>query len=154
MFKSFLFLIIFFTCINANTNYEKKLSYNESIDLVHSIQTYGIRYGEGKQNVYVFVDPLCPYSRKFISMISSKAKMLSKYKYTIYLYEIPRLHSADTIASIYSAEDPKNMLLEVMLKDKKTLRKPTEKTETTVNAITDVAEKLHIKKRPFIIVEK
>ncbi|WP_373072381.1 hypothetical protein [Sulfurimonas sp.] len=150
MVKLFIFLIMIFTYTNASA----KLTYKDSINLVHSIQSYGIEYGEGKQNVYVFVDPLCPYSRKFISMISSKPKMLEKYKYTIYLYEIPRLHSTDTIASIYNAKEPINLLLEVMLKDKKTLIEPTKKTETTVNAITNVAQKLHIKKRPFIIVEK
>lgn len=150
MFKSILFLIVFFSYINADT----KLSYNETISLVQSIQTNGIQYGDGDKNVYVFVDPLCPYSRKFISMISSKPKMLSKYKYTIYLYEIPRLHSADTIASIYSSKEPINLLLEVMLKDKKTFAQPNEKTKTTINSIVSVAQKLHIKKRPSIIVEK
>ncbi len=154
MFKSAIFILVFITFIDASTNFKKQLSYNESIKYVHSIQTYGIEYGEGQQNVYVFVDPLCPYSRKFISMISKKKKMLSKYKYIIYLYEIPRLHSASTIAAIYKAKEPIVTLLEVMLHDKKTSSLSTKKTDNRVNAITQVAQRLHIHKRPFIVVEK
>lgn len=154
MLKLTIFFILFLTGINANDSLETKLSYNESVNLVHSIQKYGINYGDGKQSVYVFVDPLCPYSRKFISMISKKPKMTSKYRYIIYFYEIPRLHSASTIAAIYNSKKPIEALLKVMLQDKKKSMIPTKKIKTSVNAIAKVAKKLHIHKRPFIIVEK
>ncbi|MCW8837964.1 MAG: hypothetical protein OQJ77_00340 [Thiovulaceae bacterium] len=154
MYKLTIFLIVFFANISANSTIKAQLPYNESINLVSSIQTYGIKYGNGQQNVYVFVDPLCRYSRKFISMISKKPKMLSKYKYIIYLYEIPRLHSKNTIAAIYNSKEPVKVLLEVMLEDKKISIMPTTKTQTTVDAISKIAQKLHITKRPSIIVEK
>jgi len=154
MFKLIMLLFVFFTYINANSSFKEELSYKESINLVRSIQDYGIKYGEGKQNVYVFVDPLCPYSRKFISMISKKPRMLSKYKYTIYLYEIPRLHSENTIAAVYNSKEPIETLLEIMIKNKKTSITPTQKIKTTLNAIVKVAQQLHITKRPSIIVEK
>jgi hypothetical protein len=41
-----------------------------------------------------------------------------------------------------------------MLNDKKISIKPTKKTQAIVDAISKVAQKLHIKKRPSIIVEK
>lgn len=154
MFKLTIPLLLLLTYINANSNLNTKLSYNENINLVHSAEKYGIKYGNGKQNVYVFVDPLCRYSRKFISMISEKPKMLSKYKYNIYLYEIPRLHSKKTISAIYNSEKPLKTLLEVMLDDKNVSAVPSSKTQNTINIISEVAQKLHVTKRPSIIVEK
>lgn len=154
MFKSTIILLLLFLSINAKSASEPFISYDESIKLVHSIQDLGIEYGDGDKNVYVFVDPLCKYSRKFISTITNKPKMLSKYKYTIYLYEIPRLHSSKTIASIYNSKKPINTLLDVMLKDKNISAIPTKKVLNTVDAIDKVAHKLHINKRPSIIVEK
>lgn len=154
MFKLIISFLLLLTCINASSSENTKLSYNDSIKLVQSAQQHGIKYGTGKQNVYVFVDPLCRYSRKFISMISKKPKMLSKYKYNIYLYEIPRLHSKNTIAAVYNSKKPLKTLLEIMLDDKKVSALPTNQTENTINIVSEVAQKLHITKRPSIIVEK
>ncbi|MBT8348236.1 MAG: hypothetical protein HKP62_02160, partial [Sulfurovum sp.] len=54
--------------------YEQKehqhLSYDVSVSLLQNIHNDAITLGSGKKLVYVFIDPLCPHSRKFITMIS------------------------------------------------------------------------------------
>lgn len=129
------------------------LPYAKSIELVKSIQHEAIVLGSGDKAVYVFVDPLCPHSRKFISMVSRHPKMLSKYRYYIFLYSIPRLHSEATVAAIYASPDPVEALLEVMV-DQKAMEGDVDVTRTLVSKIARIAEKIDVYKRPYLIMAK
>lgn len=129
-------------------------SYDEQIQLLHTIQNEAIVYGFGVQKVHVFIDPWCRYSRQFISMISKNKKMLSKYRYYLYLYSIPRLHSQNAIAAVYSANEPLEILLKIMLNDDKRVVAVNKQTQLKVDAITDIAKKVHVTKRPFLLIEK
>lgn len=152
MYKLFIFTLLFCSCLLANDL--KTFQYETSIKSVQSIQQNSIIYGSGNRNIYVFIDPLCRYSRKFISMVSNNPVMLEKYRYHLYLYEIPRLHSQKAIAAVYKAKNPLKTLLDIMLNDENTTVPLTSDVEAKVSAIKTVAKKLNVNKRPFLIIEK
>ncbi|MBU0631358.1 hypothetical protein KKA17_01815 [bacterium] len=152
MYKLFIFTLLLGSCVLANEL--KPLPYEANIRSVRSIGQDAIVYGSGDHNVYVFIDPLCQYSRKFISMVSNNPLMLAKYRYHLYLYGIPRLHSQNAIAAVYSAKDPLKTLLSIMIDDNKTTAPVTPQIEAKVSAIKAIALQLNVNKRPFLILEK
>ena len=137
----------------SNEQHEhKQLSYDLSLSLLQSIQNDAIVYGFGKKLVYVFVDPLCPHSRKFLSMISKNPKMISKYQYHIFLYSIPRMKSTDVVSAIYMSQNPLETLLEIMVEDKVDHNRGNAITREKVNKIESVAKKMDVYKRPYIFI--
>lgn len=152
MFK-LLFLTILFGS-SLLTDDLKILPYEADIKSVQSIQKDEIIYGSGSRNVYVFIDPWCRYSRKFISLVSKNSEMLSKYRYHLYLYGIPRLHSQNAISAVYRAKEPLTTLLKIMLHDDNTTAAITPKVKLRVSEIQRVAKQLNVNKRPFLIIEK
>lgn len=128
--------------------------YANQLESLQSIEDKALVYGSGEKKVYLFIDPWCKYSRKFVTLVSNNPQMLSKYKYYIYLYAIPRLHSTKAIAAVYQSKDPLKTLLDIMLHDDHQTALLTEATENKIDSIADVAQSLDIHKRPFIIIEK
>ncbi|MDH4945106.1 hypothetical protein [Sulfurimonas sp. C5] len=155
MYKTIL-LTLLLNCFlfASDVDLTQKLSYNTQIQLAHAIQKEAIVYGSGQQKVYVFIDPWCRYSRKFITMVSSNKEMLSKYRYYLYLYGIPRLHSQNAIAAVYNAKKPLSTLLNIMLHDDKTVMPLNTNIQNKINTIANTAKELHVNKRPFLIIEK
>jgi len=152
-----LFILLCLLLFSGQANDSKSTSivpYEKSIVSLKSIEKNAIIYGSGEKTVYVFLDPICPYSRKFLSMISKNEKMLSKYRYCIYLYRIPRLHSTKFVAAIYDSKQPLDTLLDIMLKDSKISSKTNKKIEEKIDTIEAVAKKLNVNKRPYLIVQK
>lgn len=132
-----------------NTNRQK-------IALLQPIEHDAIIYGQGEKKVYVFVDPKCPHSRDFMSMINENSKMRSIYRYYIFFYELKRFHSHDLIAAIYASSSPLQRTLEVMVGDKEI---PTDtridpKIESKIDEIAHVADAIEISKRPYLIIMK
>ena len=152
MFRLFIFTLLFGSFVLANDL--KQLPYEAGIRSVHSISQDAILYGSGGRDVYLFIDPWCRYSRKFISMVSSNPVMLSKYRYHIYLYEIPRLHSQNAISAVYRAKEPLKTLLKIMIEDDKITAPMTPEVEAKISAIKTVARQLNVDKRPFLIIER
>lgn len=152
MYKLFIFTMLLGSFVLADDL--RTLPYETNIKSVRSIQQDAIIYGSGNRDVYVFIDPWCRYSRKFISMIATNPAMLEKYRYHLYLYGIPRLHSQNAIAAVYRAEKPLKTLLNIMLNDDKTELPLTPRIEAKISAIKTVAQKLNVNKRPFLIIEK
>lgn len=132
----------------------ERLSYKASLSLLKSIHSDAIILGSGEKFVYVFLDPVCKHSRKFISLVSKNPKMLSKYQYGIFLYTIPRLKSTDVISAIYMSKNAQETLLEVMLQGSKQSSKGDQTTERKVGRITKVAEALDVRKRPYIFIQR
>lgn len=130
----------------------KHLSYDQSLSLLQSIHNDTMILGSGKKQIYVFVDPLCPHSRKFITMVSKKPKMLSKYRYHILLYSIPRLKSEDVVSAVYLSTNPMDTLLQIMVEDKVHHEKISENVQAKVSRIETVAKKMHVNKRPYIFI--
>lgn len=155
MLKTVLFILLFGTIVFANDAKHFPISpYEQSINLLSNIQKDGIVLGSGERLVYVFVDPLCQYSRKFISMVTQDQNMVTKYKYIIFLYEIKRLNSGKTIYAIYNQKKPLETLLDVMLHNKKIEYEGDEVIDQRVANIAQVAQKLNVNKRPFLIIKQ
>lgn len=152
MYKLFIFILLLGSYVLADD--VQTLPYETSIRSVQSIQQDAIMYGTGNKDVYVFIDPWCRYSRKFISMVSSNPVMLSKYRYHLYLYGIPRLHSENAIAAVYRAEQPLKTLLNIMIDDNNITAPLTPTVEAKISAIKAVAQQINVNKRPYLIIEK
>lgn len=127
-------------------------SYDISISLLQTIHNDAIIYGYGRKIVYVFVDPLCPHSRKFLSMISKNPQMISKYQYRIFLYSIPRMKSTDVVSAVYVSKNPIETLLEIMVNDKTQHDKGSNESKVKVDRIESVAKEMNVNKRPFIFI--
>lgn len=132
----------------------KHLSYDVLVPLLQSIDSDTIILGSGKKLLYVFIDPLCPHSRKFITMVSKNAKMLSKYQYHFFLYSIPRMKSTDVVSAVYMSATPIETLLQIMVEDKVHYDKGNEITKARVDRIALVAQEIDVYKRPFIFIMK
>ena len=130
----------------------KQLPYDKSLSLFHSIDDDAIILGSGEKIIYVFVDPLCPYSRKFITMVSKNPIMTSKYQYHIFLYSIPRLKSTDVVSAVYMSPHPLDTLLEIMVEDKEHSDKGNDKAKARVHRIDNIAEQMNVYKRPYIFI--
>jgi hypothetical protein len=152
MYKLLILTLLFGSYVLANDL--KEFQYATNITSVQSIQQDAIMYGSGNRDVYVFIDPLCPYSRKFISMITDNPVMLAKYRYHLYLYEIPRLHSQNAIAAVYRTKEPLKTLLNIMIHDDKTTMPLTPQVEAKTSDIKTIAQQLNVNKRPFLIIKK
>jgi len=135
-------------------NEHQHLSYEASVSLLQTIHNDAIVLGNGGKTVYVFIDPLCPHSRKFITMVSKNPTMLSKYQYHLFLYSIPRMKSTDVVSEIYRSEDPIGTLLEVMVEEKVHDAKKDEITKSKVDRIATVAKEMNVNKRPYIFIIK
>ena len=152
--KTFVFaLLLIVSIVHAE---QKKthlqLPYAKAMALLEGIRQDAVILGEGSRDVYVFVDPLCPHSRKFIRMVSQNALMLSKYRYYIYLYSIPRLNSERTVSAILTSERPAETLLKVMVGQEAHEADVTGPTQKQVNAIAAVAREMDVYKRPYLMV--
>lgn len=128
----------------------------ENIALMQPIEQDAIIYGEGERKIYVFVDPKCPHSRDFITMIHENAKMRGIYRYYIFFYELKRFHSHNLIATIYASSSPLQRTLEVMVGGKKivTDTRIEPKIEAKIDDIARVADTIGISKRPYLIILK
>jgi hypothetical protein len=132
----------------------KHLSYDISVPLLQSIDSDAIILGSGEKLLYVFIDPLCPHSRKFISMVSKDPKMLSKYQYHLFLYSIPRMKSTDVVSAVHMAVNPIETLLQIMVEDKVSYDKGNEMTKARADRIATVAQEMDVYKRPYIFIMK
>jgi len=131
-----------------------KLPLQQSLPYLRSIEHDAIVMGEGSIKVYVFIDPNCPNSRNFISLIEENSKMRSKYTYFLFLYELKRFHSSNLIAKIYSSTNPLETLKRVMIHDEPPLNESNPAVLDKISQIEKVAEKLDVYKRPYIIMVK
>ncbi len=132
----------------------QRLSYAKTLAQLEGIKDAAIVLGTGEQEVYVFVDPLCPHSRKFISMVTGNKRMLRKYRYFVYLYSIPRLNSQAAVNAIYRANDPVARLMDVMLADETISSRHEDASSTPVQRIEAVAEQINVYKRPYLFLVK
>ena len=155
MIKIIISLCFIASLLLANGKKEHKhLPYETTVSLLQTIHSDAIVLGKGKKHVYVFIDPLCPHSRKFMKMISKNPKMLSKYQYHLFLYTIPRLKSTEAIYAVYISQNPIQTLLEMMLEEKIVKRKGNAISKAKVKRITLVAKEIDVYKRPFIFIIK
>lgn len=154
MFKYIFLLSLLIVSLHANAHSREAHSYISDIKELALIKKDAIYYGHGEKLVHVFLDPLCPYSRKFLQTLTDNELMLQKYRYAIYLYSIPRLKSTQSVAAVYESQTPLETLLEIMLQDAKHKHDLSYVSQEKVKAIATVAKKLDVNKRPFLVVEE
>lgn len=149
-------LISFLLFAPLSLEAKEALSPKKTKELLGSIESLGMVYGDGDKKVYVFVDPKCPHSQDFISMISENTKMRSTYRYYIFFYELKRFNSHDLIGRIYESSAPLQRTFDVMVEKKEfpTDTRLEAKTEEKIDAISRVADEIGISKRPYLIIAK
>lgn len=148
-----IFLILLVSAVQINA---AELTNKQKMALLQPIEQHAMIYGEGERKVYVFVDPKCPHSRDFMSMINENTKMRSMYRYYIFFYELKRFNSHDLIKTIYTSAAPLQRTLEVMVGAKEL---PIEsrnelKIEAKIDDIARVADLIGVSKRPYLIITK
>ena len=124
--------------------------------MIRPLEQYAMQYGEGDIKAYVFVDPKCPHSRDFISMIHDNKKMRSIYRYYIFFYELKRFDSHKLIGTLYASSSPLQKMLEVMVggKELEPLSSLSPQIEEEISDIESVAVELGVNKRPYLIIAK
>lgn len=152
----FIMVLVSLWCLTFVDAVGKEVSAKQKIALLQPIEHYAIQYGEGNIKVYVFVDPKCPHSQDFISMISESSKMRSIYRYYIFLYELKRFNSHNLIGTIYASPSPLQRMLDVMAGKKEidTASEVESKIEEKINDIEHVCEQIDVSKRPYLIIAK
>ena len=155
LFILFLFVVSIST-LKANSVVKKvRLPLPELLQAVKPIEKFALNIGHGKSDVYVFLDPICPNSQNFLEMISSMQMLQKKYSYHIFLYELKRFDSLSTIERIYESSNVLQSIKTVMI-EKKTLPKSalTVEVKEKISAIAQVAKKIDVYKRPYLIINK
>lgn len=143
--KLFVFILVLFLNLNAAQDYQK---------IVNTISEHAIRLGNGPNTVYAFVDPMCPMSKSFIELITSKKSFQKESSYYIFLYRLPIFQSDKLIQYIYQSKTPLDTLKEVMIYedyDDLDKIKPRPEVQRFIDKIADVGKELDIKARPYLL---
>lgn len=123
--------------------------------MLENISHNAINIGTGNMSdVYVFLDPLCSASRALMKQIDANKLLQLSNTYHIFLYRLPRLDSEKTMQYIYQSDDPKKSLIEIMIDDDVvdfTNFKANKKTLKMLEEVSEVAKKLDMKLRPYMI---
>jgi hypothetical protein len=151
-----LLLLLSLPAIANDVKEHSKLPLQKALPILEPIYDDAIRMGKGTVKVHVFIDPNCPRSRDFVTMISENEKMRSRYSYYFYFYELKRFKSSDLIKTIYRAKNPLQAMLDVMVYKKELKDPPSSGKEISdkIDRITKAARELDVYKRPYLIMIK
>ncbi|MCK9454178.1 MAG: hypothetical protein WCY51_05270 [Sulfurimonas sp.] len=146
--------IIFFLIFNLGAAQSVSVAQKPKADL-EAISKYAIKFGTGTDSdIYVFVDPLCDYSRALIKKIDENKMLQLSNTYYVFLYRLPILNSEETIHYIYESLNPKETLIDIMVYEDEIELSNYKARQTTldmIEEIADVAKSLDIKQRPYMI---
>ncbi|MFT5874966.1 MAG: hypothetical protein ACI8WT_003946 [Clostridium sp.] len=154
-------LLIFFIVLNlyaneslSNGKKHIKWDFEKAYQEMKPLMDKAIVIGEGTQKFYMFIDPLCKYSKKLLKMINKPKNLESKeYKYYIFLLRLPQFNSMPYIYYILESKNPKEELLNIMLKNKKVESyKNKEESKIFYDTVNEIGIKLDIYKRPYIFI--
>lgn len=123
---------------------------------LESIAKHALIVGHGKEFIsYVFVDPICPFSREFITEIMSNKELQKTTTYHVFLYRLPKYETDRLIRHIYASKKPLVMLKKVMVDEQEIyFDKTSLKTIPFVNTIAEVGKKIKVGVRPYLIKYK
>ncbi len=157
-FLFFIFFVLLLNSLSANEPLisKKKAPLSVALPLLKSIDHHAIVIGSGPIQMYAFIDPVCPRSREFVEMVLENKKMQKSYTYHFFYYELPRFHTEELIGTIYTDQNPLDMMVEVMVRkhEVKRIKKLSSKVRAKMSDISNVAQKLDIYKRPYLFVVK
>ena len=152
----FLLFAFFFLALSMWAGVPEKkqlLSPAETLEVVESIKSTAIVFGESDKEIHTFIDPYCSMSQRYLNFIYKKKKvMFKKYKIYLYLYELPRKKSNDIIKTILSSDYPKIMLKQVMIEQEDVDLEDDGDAEEIMEEISEAAEKIGVFKRPYILI--
>ncbi|ABB44039.1 hypothetical protein Suden_0760 [Sulfurimonas denitrificans DSM 1251] len=122
---------------------------------LEAIEHHAIKFGSGEASkVYVFVDPLCEFSRALMKKIYENKMLQLSNSYYVFFYRLPILDSEYMMQYILESKDPKETLIEVMI-DKEIVDvsgyKAKSQTIKAIKEIAEVAATLDMKQRPYMI---
>jgi hypothetical protein len=135
---------------------KKKVSIGIALPLLKSIDHYSITVGTGPTQMYAFIDPVCPRSRDFVEMILENTKMQKLYTYHFFFYELERFRTKALIADIYNSTNAIEKMKKIMVKKEEVqgLKVIPDEIQKEMDAISNIAKKLDIYKRPYLFVVK
>ncbi len=146
--------LIFLLFINIFAAQSVDITQKPKADL-EAIEHHAIRFGTGEMSkVYVFVDPLCQYSKALMKKIDENKMLQLTNSYYIFMYRLPRLDSEKSMQYILEAKDRKEALVEVMIDEEiidvsDLVAKP--QTLKALKEIAEVASTLEMTQRPYMI---
>jgi len=140
--------------LSSETEVHQKVPLAIALPYLQTIETDAITMGSGPVKVYVFVDPYCPHSRNFLSLIAESKKMRMRYTYKIFLYTLPRMQSEVMVSYIYGSPKPLAVLLDVMVHGVDVTPYSSKQHQEKIFKIAAVAKQIDIYKRPYLIMVK
>lgn len=157
--KVFFLLLMMFMMygfpLQAQENGHKQLSEEELRPILNEIKPYAIRFGEGKKEVHVFVDPMCTLSKEYMKWVTSNTRLQKRYTYYIYMYKLKKYDSMNLMRYIYANDYPFPLLKQVMVDNYKpdtSSVKPVPAIEKKIADIAKACKKIDVYKRPYFII--
>lgn len=129
----------------------------QSYRTLEKVKPYAIELGVGATEVYVFVDPMCPKSRAYITHISTTGNLLRRLHYYIFLQRLEKFDSDRLIHEIYASKNPRLMLQKVMVEGCAPQELKGVKhayADRAVAAVSEAAERIGMKRRPYLMILK
>jgi len=154
--KYIIVYLITLTCLIASPKEKQLVSPEVASELLETIKTDAIVLGNGKIEVHTFIDPLCKMSQRYLALLYKRNyDLFSKYTIYLYLHEIKSKKSKKHILSIMNTKSSERMLNIIMLdKDMSQLTsRYSGKSRRTFQDIADVAKKIGVYKRPYIMID-
>ena len=154
--KYIIVYLITLTCLIASPKEKQLVSPEVASELLETIKTDAIILGSGKIEVHTFIDPLCKMSQRYLALLYKRNyDIFSKYTIYLYLHEIKSKKSKKHILSIMNTKSSERMLNIIMLdKDMSQLTsRYSGKSRRTFQDIADVAKKIGVYKRPYIMID-
>ncbi len=138
----FVLLILSFNILAT----EKHTTSDEPSVFLKEISKYAIKMGNGDEKVvYMFVDPMCKYSKKIIKKVHENKMLQLINTYYIFLYRLEKFESDKLIYYIYQSDDPKSTFLDVMV-DEDIIEldgfEATKNTKRDMKIVSDMAKKI------------
>lgn len=150
---------ILFSCsagmAGSDETNHKNLSQEELRPILDTIRHHAITFGEGKKEVHVFVDPMCPLSKEYMRWVTSNDKLLKRYRYFVYMYKLKKYDSLNLMRYIYTQDYRFTILKEVMVNDTLPDIDPkglSKEADIKIREIAKAAETIDVYKRPYFIV--
>lgn len=143
MFRTALLLVSLLFTLSADT------------DGLAELKKDAIVIGEGPTDAYVFADPKCTYSQDLIDTVVHSVALRKRFRYHIFLFNMPQVDSSREIDAIYAAPAPGDAMRTYML-DHQPLKQPplTPAVRKKIERIQEAAEWLQIEKTPFIVIDR
>jgi hypothetical protein len=122
---------------------------------LEAISKHAIKFGTGNaSDVYVFVDPLCSYSRSLMKKIEENKMLQLSNTYYIFLYRLPRLDSEKTMQYILESPNQKETLTLIMVDEEIVDVEDFKAKKSTIKALQEIAKvaaTLDMTQRPYMI---